>query len=58
MLVVMNNQVAVYEGALMESQTTLGDVEKEIEEAIRETPDKYGDGRKPIMPPKPGELEV
>jgi guanine deaminase len=57
-LVVVNNQVAVYEGALVESQMTLGDVEKEIEEAIRETLDKYGDGRKPLMPPKPGELEV
>jgi hypothetical protein len=54
----VNNQVAVYEGILMESQMTLGDVGKEIEKAIRETLDKYGNGRKPVMLPKPGELEV
>jgi len=56
-LVVVNNQVAVYEGALVESQLTIEDVERVIREAIREVSEKYGEGVEPLMPPKPGEIE-
>ncbi len=56
-LVVVNNQVAVYEGALVESQMTIEDVEREIREAIKEVSEKYGRGGQPIIPVKPEELE-
>jgi guanine deaminase len=55
-LVTVNNQVAVYDGALVDPQITVEDVEKRIREAIKEVSDKYGSGAQPLIPPKPEDL--
>jgi hypothetical protein len=39
-LVIVNNQVAVYDGALVDLQITVEDVEKRIREAIKEVSEK------------------
>ncbi|MFZ8795820.1 MAG: amidohydrolase family protein [Acidilobaceae archaeon] len=55
-LVIVNNQIAVYDGALVDPQITVEDVEKRIREAIKEVSEKYGSGVQPLIPPKPEDL--
>jgi guanine deaminase len=55
-LVIVNNQIAVYDGALVDLQITVEDVEKRIREAIKEVSEKYGSGAQPLIPPKPEDL--
>jgi len=55
-LVVVNNQVAAYDGVLVESQMTIDDVERRIREVIKEVSEKYGGGVQPLMPPMPEDI--
>jgi len=55
-LVIVNNQIAVYDGALVDPRITVEDVEKRIREAIKEVSEKYGSGAQPLIPPKPEDL--
>lgn len=57
-LVVVNSQVAVYEGVLVENQVTISDVEREIWETVRIIAEMYGKGVQPFKPPEPRDLNV
>ncbi|MEM2223322.1 MAG: hypothetical protein QXR02_07440 [Acidilobaceae archaeon] len=46
-LVTINWEIAVYEGALKETSYNIGDVEKQITEAVKESIELYGHGEPP-----------